>query len=287
MKTLVRSILAPLALMFVSFCLPAAAWTCPTGQRWVQVPTGTPGGHVVEGLTFQCQSTTPTPDPSGSTSNAVSSSNATSSSNSTATSSSSASQKQSQSQGQNQTATGGSASASNGDQSNAQNTSYSSNYEEVRQTQTAIATVPFATGPCTKGYGGAAQTGVFGASFGGSKVDEGCDERSLAQSFLAGGSRVAYCKVLVSNKKSRKAGVTLADCLLAERSRVELIPAPQVASTVTPVVVVPAPNVTVNLPQPLEYRTSVDVVAPKVRSCVVNKGTVQARVKQHKPCPVN
>lgn len=276
-----KFLLSALTVLVLSCC--SFSWTCPSGQRWVQVPTGTPGGHVVEGITFQCQ--TPTPDPSGTSSTAVSSSNSTSNATSTASSnsSSSASQKQNQSQGQNQTATGGN--ASNGDQSNAQNTSYSSNYTEVRQTATALASVPFATGPCTKGYGGAAQTGILGASFGGSKVDDGCDDRALAQSFLAGGSRTAYCKVLVSNKKARKAGVTLADCLKDERA---ILAAPVIPPQSLPrVIVVPAPVVTVNVPQPVEYRTAVDVVAPKARVCNITKGTVRAKVKQNKPCPAN
>ena len=78
---------------------------------------------------------------------------------------------------------------------------------------TAYAPELLPTAPCLKGVSGGAQTAPLGISFGANKVDEGCDERQDALTFAAMGSRVAACKIMIANKRSRKAGVTLEDCL--------------------------------------------------------------------------
>jgi hypothetical protein len=69
----------------------------------------------------------------------------------------------------------------------------------------------------------------MGGSFGGGKIDDGCDDRELARSF-AGPQTLASCKILVATKKAKKAGVTLADCLkpIAPEPVVQVIPAPVV-----------------------------------------------------------
>jgi hypothetical protein len=68
------------------------------------------------------------------------------------------------------------------------------------------------TVPCFKGYGAGVQTGLIGGSFGGGKVDQGCDDRELARAF-SGPQTIASCKILVSTKKAVAAGITLEDCL--------------------------------------------------------------------------
>jgi hypothetical protein len=99
----------------------------------------------------------------------------------------------------------------------------------------------------------------IGGSFGGNKIDEGCDARETARAFALLGSRVAACKVMINTKQSKKAGVTMDDCL-----HVVVTPAPVVQVTQPqPIVVVPVVPVNVILPQPAEYKTEMTVVAPK------------------------
>jgi ABC-type Fe3+-hydroxamate transport system substrate-binding protein len=51
-----------------------------------------------------------------------------------------------------------------------------------------------------------------GISGGFGKIDEGCDIRETARSF-SGISKLAQCKLLVNEKQSKKAGITLEDCM--------------------------------------------------------------------------
>jgi len=112
-------------------------------------------------------------------------------------------------------ATGGSASAgATSDEANAQTTNYSTNIP--RQTATAIAPPPFHTSPCIKGWGGAAQAPVAGLSLGGGKVDKGCDIRETAEQFRNAGSMVAFCKLMITEPSSVKAGITMDDCMLSQ-----------------------------------------------------------------------
>lgn len=186
----------------------------------------------------------PTPPPPVTTSTGNTNTNttaSTSSSSSTATSSSTANSNQSQSQQQGQTqtatggnATGGSASATGGGNGSNNNTS------ETKVAASAIAPPVLPTVPCFKGAGGAVQAGMIGGSFGGGKVDQGCDDRELARSF-SGPQTVASCKILIATKKAKKAGITLEDCL-------GIVPTPIVApqpvvvpEPVAPVIVVVQP----------------------------------------------
>jgi len=98
------------------------------------------------------------------------------------------------------------------------------------------------TVPCFKGFGGSAQTMAFGASFGGGKIDKGCNARELARSF-SGPQTVASCKILLATKEAIAAGITMEDCL----------PAPVPVSPIVQQLVTP-PSVTVNLVLP-ETRT--------------------------------
>lgn len=273
----------------------AFAWPACSGQ-WVSVPKGTTSGTLYStgDLLFQCQPKTSTPDPSNSTSNSSSNSNATSTSGSTSSSNSSSSsnQKQSQSQGQNQTATGGSASASNGDQSNAQSTSFNSNYTEVRQTPMAYAPEAIPSAPCRSGFSGGGSTGLGALSFGGSKRDDECDLRETARAFALLGNQEAAARVLCETKGAKKAKLNQEACLKLTQRIIPVAPPVVIPPQPLPqAIVVPAPVVTINaeikLPQPAEYHTAIDVVAPKQRTCSITKGTVHAKVKQRKPCPAN
>ncbi len=115
-------------------------------------------------------------------------------------------QSQQQSQNQSQTATGG----------NSTSGSTSANTTNIAAPQipvsSAITPPIMPTVPCFKGFGGSAQTMAFGASFGGGKIDKGCNARELARSF-SGPQTTASCKILLSTKEAKAAGITMEDCL--------------------------------------------------------------------------
>jgi hypothetical protein len=69
---------------------------------------------------------------------------------------------------------------------------------------------------------------AVGTSLSGGKIDEGCDIRETARSYALLGSRLAACKLLLTNKRSQKAGVTLDDCMREPVSA--FLDAPRVAT---------------------------------------------------------
>jgi hypothetical protein len=245
MKTLYTAIIT---LVLSASCW---AWTCPTNQHWVQVASGTPGATVIQGLTFQCQPNTPLPTSGNNTNNNTNTNDnkatSTSTSNATSVSNAKQSQKQAQTQNQTQVATGGNASSTSSATENGNNSNNTTVEAPKIPVSTAIAPTVFPTVPCLKGYGGAVQTGMFGGSFGGGKIDEGCDQRELARSF-SGVSKVAQCKILVNTKAAKKAGVTMVDCMGPEQVAVPESVAPVVVVTPAPLVLV-AP--TYVLPSPV------------------------------------
>jgi len=107
---------------------------------------------------------------------------------------------------------------------------------------TAVGTTIVPGNPCYKTYGGGFQGANAGISLGGGKIDGGCDAREYARFYKEMlGSRVAACKMLVTQKRSKKAGVTMADCLNAEATPVVIAPAiPAPAPTVPTIIVIPA-----------------------------------------------
>jgi hypothetical protein len=140
---------------------------------------------------------------------------------------------------------GGTSSASNAGEQNSQ----VSNYQDTRQTATAYAPPAFHTSPCIKAWGAGAQAPVAGLSLGGGKVDKGCDIRETAAEFASQGSLLAYCKVMITEPSAKKAGVTLEDCMAVKTA--PALPPPQAAElapAVLPQIVVPPPQLTVNLP---------------------------------------
>lgn len=261
MKNLAKLLIA--ATFSLIACSGAFAWSCPKGQHWVQKPGQT---NVEVG---SCVSDTP--DPSGAIATAKSDSNssAISKSDSSSNASSSASQKQNQNQTQ-------SATASNGDQSNAQQTTVSNNtnYNQVRQVASAIAPDAFPTAPCTKSFGGGIQTGIFGASGGGGKIDRGCDDRETARSFALMGNRVAAAKILCQTPAAKRAKLTLEEC-----STFVQPPAPvQIVNTPA------APQITVNVPAPIVDILPLEFTAPAPLPILQPKPPV--RRKKPTVCPV-
>jgi hypothetical protein len=74
-----------------------------------------------------------------------------------------------------------------------------------------------------------------GASFGGGKIDENC--RAL-QTALHAPNRVTYCKIYINLQDSKKAGITMADCMAQDPQPVaEVVPPP--APVQPQIVVVP------------------------------------------------
>jgi hypothetical protein len=213
-------------LMFALFTFmphTALAWNCTTaGQVRVQVPTGTVGsgtgdgsGQVVvdNGLTFICEAL-PTATTGGtqtqtqSQTSASSSVNTNTNSTTGGTSSSTSSVKDSG----NSANTNTTSSAGGGNGSN--NTNTTTNVAApIIPVASAYAPTSLPSAPCIKGFGLGVQVPQAGVSFGGGKVDVGCDERELARSYALLGSKLAACKILVANERSQKAGVTLTDCM--------------------------------------------------------------------------
>jgi hypothetical protein len=108
---------------------------------------------------------------------------------------------------------------------------------------------------------------MVGGSFGGGKVDAGCDDRELARSF-SGPQTVASCKILINTKKAKKAHITLEDCLgiqppapvsqnVGTSQQVPVVRDTQ--TIVVPVTVQPV----VTVLSPPEYKTTIDVYPPK------------------------
>ena len=247
MKTLRLLIIA------TALACPAFAWNCTTaGQVRVQVPAGTVGngtgdgsGQVVvdNGLTFICEALptntlAPAINNTNSNLNTNTSVNTNTNANTNTNSNSNTNnntlsqqqgqrQNQNQSQGQTQTANGGSATAANNGNGSNNNTTNVAAPKIPVSSAAQITLLPSA--PCVKNYGGSAQTAPFGVSLGGGKIDEGCDIRETARSF-SGISKLAQCKLLVNEKESKKAGVTLADCMGA----LEMVVAPSVAPAPIP-----------------------------------------------------
>ena len=193
-----------LAFLMLIFVPNAKAWSCPAGQIRQQAATGTPGGVVIDGLTFIC---VPTP---GSTTNTSTNTNTNSNVNNNVQKSN---QNQHQQQSQTQNATPNSSSTANGNGVGNGDNSNDTTFKDVHQTASAIAPPQFPTSPCFKSIGGAAQGGLFGASFGGGKIDQNCAIIETAKVFAANGSKLAYCKTMLTNKFAKKAGITLDDCM--------------------------------------------------------------------------
>jgi hypothetical protein len=151
---------------------------------------------------------------------------------------------------------GGSATAANNSSGNQTSISSSTNIAAPRiPVSTAVAPTQFTNLTCFKPVGGAAQTMAVGASLGMGTVDGGCDARAFAAEYASWGSVVAACKMMVAQKRSRKAGVTLEDCLDIYKQTVPVsVPVVAAPPPVTPTIIVvpaPAPVVPVAIPAPV------------------------------------
>jgi hypothetical protein len=161
----------------------------------------------------------------------------------------------SQKQGQTQSST--SSASNNGNGSN--NATYSS-VENVAASKipvaTAYAPVMGPTASCFKPFGGGVQTAPVGLSFGSGRIDSNCVLMEDARSFAESGSRLAYCKIMLTKKEVKKAGITMEDCLAQPQPEAVVVPvqvSPPVAVVVPPpAVVIPTPAAIVAIPTPVK-----------------------------------
>ena len=114
--------------------------------------------------------------------------------------------------------------------------SQSVNIQTPRHAASAIAPNLFPTVSCFKGTSVAGQGPMFGFSIGAGKIDHNCAALEVARSLAEVQDYVAYCKVMLTNKYVKQAGVTMDDCLDIYHAPVAVVEAPQ------------APSLTVNVP---------------------------------------
>jgi hypothetical protein len=121
---------------------------------------------------------------------------------------------------------------------------------------TAFAPTTIPTVSCFKGFGAGVQTMPVGASFGGGKIDPNC--RAL-QTALHAPNRLTYCKLFIQLQDSKKAGITMDDCMGQDaKEEVPASPAPPAPQPIniytSPVAETPAPIA------PPEYKTEITVL---------------------------
>lgn len=113
--------------------------------------------------------------------------------------------------------------------------------------------------PCVKSYGAGASGPMFGASFGGGKIDKGCDSRETARAFALLHNLTAAAKILCSTDAAKRAGLTMEDCLAMTTPPVETVVEQVPAPTPTPVVVNVAPPAPQPAPAPVAPPTPVTI----------------------------
>ncbi len=183
-------------------------------------------------------------------------------------------QKQTQSQtlanSGNSTATASGNGVGNGN--NSDNSSTTINDE--RSVASAYAPSMSATASCFKPYSGGGQGLLFGASFGSGKIDQNC---AALEASRQAPSIIARCKIFLTVKYAKEAGVTMDDCMPQLR-----VPIPPVLPTV---LVPPAPQllapITVNVPAPVVTVIPAPVMAPTPSVAVAAAATHH---KAHVPC---
>lgn len=154
-----------------------------------------------------------------------------------------------------------------------------------RQTASAYAPTIFPTASCFKGISAGAQGPMGGISFGGGKIDQNCAALEVARSFAQVQDFTAYCKVMLTNKFVKAAGVTMEDCLQQQVALSVAVAAPSVQSM--PAITINVPEIPVQvLPIEVIQAASAPVQAPEVarpirrshvvRPCVTNENIAPA-----------
>lgn len=125
---------------------------------------------------------------------------------------------------------------------------------------TAYSPTAIPTAACALGYGGGGQGVLAGASGGFSRIDKTCQQLEVARSFAISGARLAYCKVAITTKWAKKAGVKLEDCMLQDAPvKAEVIvPAPLPVQPIVVSVLAPPQSIApVQIPTPM-FMSSID-----------------------------
>lgn len=187
---------------------------------------------------------------------------------------------QKQTQSVNNSGNSSASASNNGNGSN--NSTYESNYTEPRQTPAAYAPTVIPAGYCGGSISMGASSPIAAVSFGKTKIDENCARLEAARQAP---SIIARCKVYITDKYVKEAGVTLDECLAS---------IPQGTVTVEQHMIQPpaAPIITVNVPPAVVTVIPAPVVAS---TPTVAQAAVIARAeKQHraahpnaKPCVTN
>jgi len=200
--------------------------------------------------------------------------------------------------GGNATATGGAGGQGGSSQAVAGNSSSGSgNSTSINETtnvaadrfpaNTAYAAAPYPTAQCYKGYGAGGQSTAFGFSINGGKIDENCAILETARSFDNVGERLAACKVKISNKYAKKAGVSLEDCLRTSDPVFVSTPLPPAPAPAPVIINLPAPVVNV-APAPviIQQTPPVQIPAPIYVAPRPHRKIVPPKGSGIKPCPV-
>ena len=156
-----------------------------------------------------------------------------------------------------------------GNGNNSDNSSTTIN--EQRSVASAYSPSMNATAECFKPYSGGGQGLLFGASFGGGKIDENC---AMLEASRQAPSRLARCKIFILNKYAKQGGVSLDDCMT-----VQFVSTPTPMAVVTPPAPQPIIPITVNVPAPLVTVIPPPTVAPTPTVAQAAKLVV------HKPRP--
>lgn len=181
-------------------------------------------------------------------------------------------QQQSQTQSANASSTASASNNGNGNGNGSNNTTVNNQAAKI-PVSTAYAPPVFPTANCFKGMGAGVQTGPFGGSFGGGKIDENCRALETARNAP---NRLTFCKIYVKLKDSKAAGVTLGDCMGQDpqpapaveekKPEVNIYLPPQVAPAEAAKVTEPAPT-----PKPFLGQIGICTFS-KVVSCKPEKG---------------
>ena len=135
---------------------------------------------------------------------------------------------------------------------------------EPNQAPAVFASVPPPSAPCIVGIGGGGSGPLGGLTLGFGKKDKDCAKRELARLLLAAGQRQGAVNALCATEAARG----IPDCGKLEIVAPEPAERKEVASQPVsqPQIVVPAPQVTVNVPEP--HRAFESVSAPTTTAAV-------------------
>lgn len=152
--------------------------------------------------------------------------------------------------------------------------SQSVNIQTPRHAASAIAPNLFPTVTCFKGVSVAGQAPMFGFSVGAGKIDHNCEALEVARSFAEVQDYTAYCKVMLTNKYVKQAGVTMEDCLDRYEAPAAIVEAPQAPQAPSITVNVPAPQVTVEPAPVVVEQKSCPIVGVTVKRHLFHKKRV-------------